>query len=128
MKNLFLVLALFLILYGASRAYASNDTIRITTIVKHDTVFIDRLIIENPEAIKRLTEPYSIKISTSKKICGWAMVTSGFLMEIFTIVNLTSDLNMDNYVNRGLRYSGFHSINICLSAGLIAAGASMLFK
>jgi hypothetical protein len=133
MKKTIFLLALFLILSSStSRAHAATDTL-----IRHDSVkvFIDRLIIENPEAIRKLTDPASIKIPTSKKVCGWAMVLSGVCAGAFSIVNLTEAGEQGHQDDWGQalerkrwRMTGYYEINICLSAGLIAAGASLLFK
>ena len=127
MKKSILFLVLFLILGGsASRAHAATDTL-----IRHDSVkvFIDRLIIENPEAIRKLTDPTSIKIPTSKKVCGWAMVLSGVCAGTFSIFNLAEGGKDFYYSGRKQwRSTGYYEINICLSAGLIAAGASLLLK
>jgi len=109
-------------------AQASIDSV--LTITRHDTVFTDRLIIDNPEAIKKLIEPFKSDISNSRKICGWGMITAGICSEIFSLVNLTENARVfgDGHLRTLLRKTGFYEINICLSVGLIAAGVSMLFK
>jgi len=126
---------MFLFAFGSiNHAGAATDTL-----IRHDSikVFIDRLIIENPDAIKRLTEPYNDKISPKRKICGWAMITSGVFAGAFSIFNLSEGTikfspNSDDFQSylyrKRFRKTGFYEINICLSVGLIAAGASMLLK
>jgi hypothetical protein len=130
MKKSILFLAFFLILgSNASSVLAATDTL-----IRHDSVkvYIDRIIIENPDVIKSLTAPF--KISTQKKICGWGMILSGVCAGTFSIVQLTEGGRAmpPNYAfgeNREkVRQTGIYQINICFSAGLIAAGASMLLK
>jgi hypothetical protein len=91
------------------------------TLIRHDTVFIDRLIMENPRT-NRLIEPSIYKISIEKKACGIFMMAAGFVAGAISIDFLA------NTSGGIIRKSGYYEITICFSVGLMMAGASMFSK
>jgi hypothetical protein len=108
---------------------SASDTL--ITVVKHDTVFIDRLVIDNPIVVQKLLAPEDIKISPFKKITGWTMIAGGVYMGALSVFNMTEGgkIGTDGgYERKLLRDGGFYGITFCLSIVPIVSGINLLIK